>query len=75
MYDNIQCIANFARQTSTLIPNILQCVQRTHNGPPQKPAVIPLSSPEEVNCFETIDDESYSNVVRENEIMLLFTFI
>ena len=60
---------------NTLLESVLQCVRPTHNGPPRKPAVIPLSSLEEADCFEDIDDETYSKVVSENEIMLLFTFI
>ena len=68
-------IRSACRRMNTLLESVLQCVQPTRNGPPSKPAVIPLSSPEEVDCFETIDDETYSNVVSESEIMILFTFI
>ena len=55
--------------------SIQKSVQTTHNtGRPMKPAVLPLSSVQEVDCFEDIDDDIYSKVVSEKEIILLFTF-
>ena len=61
---------------NTLLMSIQKSIQATHNaGQPTKPAVLPLSSVQEVDCFEDIDDDTYSKVVSENEIILLFTFI
>ena len=61
---------------NTLLMSIQKSIQATHNaGQPTKPAVLPLSSVQEVDCFEDIDDDTYSKVASENEIILLFTFI
>ncbi|XP_076666027.1 uncharacterized protein LOC143367756 isoform X2 [Andrena cerasifolii] len=49
---------------NTLLESVLQRVQPTPNGLPRKPTIIPLSSPEEVKCFEIVDDELYSEVVQ-----------
>ncbi|XP_076676208.1 uncharacterized protein LOC143373147 [Andrena cerasifolii] len=58
---------------NTLLMSIQKSVQATHNtGQPMKPAVLPLSSVQEVDCFEDIDADTYSKVVSENEIILLF---
>ena len=56
--------------------SIQKSIQTTRNtGRPIKPAVLPLSSVQEVDCFEDIDDDTYSKVVSENEIILLFNYI
>ena len=57
-------IRSVCRRMNTLLGSILRYVQPTHNGPPRKPDIIPLSSPEEVECFETVDDKTYSEVVQ-----------
>ncbi|XP_076664959.1 uncharacterized protein LOC143367219 [Andrena cerasifolii] len=50
---------------NTLLLSIQKSVQATHNtGQPMKPAVLPLSSVQEVDCFEDIDDDTYSKVVQ-----------
>ncbi|XP_076666026.1 uncharacterized protein LOC143367756 isoform X1 [Andrena cerasifolii] len=57
-------IRSACRRMNTLLESVLQRVQPTPNGLPRKPTIIPLSSPEEVKCFEIVDDELYSEVVQ-----------
>lgn len=51
---------------NTLLENILKCV-RNRRDQPGKPACIPISSVEEMDAFENIDQNDYSDVVSEKE--------
>jgi len=69
------CIFSFIhRRTNTLLKSILKCVQ-DYRGVPQKPAVLPLSSVEEMDEFENADEDCYTDVVSEknNKIDLCFS--
>ncbi|XP_076674682.1 uncharacterized protein LOC143372424 [Andrena cerasifolii] len=58
-------IRSVCRRMNTLLLSIQKSVLATHNtGQPMKPAVLPLSSVQEVDCFEDIDDNTYSKVVK-----------
>ncbi|XP_076675666.1 uncharacterized protein LOC143372914 [Andrena cerasifolii] len=60
---------------NTLLLSIQKSVQAIHNtGEPMKPAVLPLSSVQEVDCFEDIDDDTYSKVVKYFEYVGGFDF-
>ena len=55
--------------------SIQKSVETTHNtGRPTKPAVLPLFSVQEVECFENIDDDTYSKVVKYFEYVGGFDF-
>lgn len=50
---------------NTLLQSILKCVQ-DHRGVPRKPK-IPVSSVEEIDTFENIDENRYSDVISEKD--------
>jgi len=69
------CIFSFIhRRTNTLLKSILKCVQ-DYRGVPRKPAVLPLSSVEEMDELENADENCYTDVVSEknNKIDLCFS--
>lgn len=51
---------------NTLLQSILKCVQ-DHRGVPRKPKVLPVSSVEEMDAFENMDENRYSDVVSEKD--------
>ncbi|XP_011696639.1 PREDICTED: uncharacterized protein LOC105455208 [Wasmannia auropunctata] len=50
------------KRTNTVIQSILKCVQ-DHRGVPRKPAVLPVSSLAEMDDFENIDKNRFTEVV------------
>lgn len=56
----------FYRRMNTLLDDILKCV-RNRRDQPRKPACIPISSVEEMDAFENINQNDYSDVVSEKE--------
>ncbi|XP_029680027.1 uncharacterized protein LOC115245722 isoform X2 [Formica exsecta] len=50
------------KRMNGLLQKILKCVQDRHSTP-QKPAELPISSLQQMDAFENIDDNGYSNVV------------
>jgi hypothetical protein len=58
------------RRTSAVLQNILQCVQ-THRGVSQKPAILPVSSVEQMEEFENIEENRYTDVVSKKNIRIL----
>jgi len=52
------------RRTNTLLKSILKCVQN-YRGVPRKPAVLPVSSVEQMDEFENADEDCYTDVVSE----------
>ncbi|XP_070156512.1 uncharacterized protein [Polyergus mexicanus] len=49
------------KRMNTLLEKLLKCVQHRHN-PSHKPAILPISSLTEMDIFERIDEEGYSDV-------------
>lgn len=49
---------------NTLLQSILKCVQ-IRNRPSRKPTIFPITSLEEMDNFENIDEDAYSDVVRK----------
>ncbi|XP_070169803.1 uncharacterized protein [Polyergus mexicanus] len=47
---------------NTLLEKVLKCVQHRHQ-PTHKPAILPISSATQMDTFERIDEEGYSDVV------------
>jgi len=63
-------------RTNTLLEDVLKSIQ-DHRGVPQKPAVLPISSLAEMNDFENIDENRYTNIVseKENRIMYIILYL
>jgi len=47
-----------------ILQSILKCVQ-IRNHPSRKPRIFPIASLEEMDNFENIDENAYSDVVRK----------
>jgi len=59
------CIFSFIhRRTNTLLKSILKCIQ-DYRGVPRKPAVLSISSVEEMDEFENADEDCYTDIVSE----------
>jgi len=61
-------------RTNTLLEDVLKSIQ-DHRGVPQKPAILPISSLTEMNDFENIDENRYTNVVSEKENRIIYLIL
>lgn len=53
---------------NTLLEKVLKCV-KDHRSVPRKPAVLPISSLAEMDDFENIDEDRYTDVVSEKSLV------
>lgn len=54
------------RRMNTLLEKVLKSV-KDHRSVPRKPAILPISSLTEMDDFENIDEDRYTDVVSEKE--------
>lgn len=52
------------------LEKILRCVQDRHRAP-RKPAIFPIASLSDMDAFEQIEEEEYSNAVSEKKNYIL----
>ncbi|XP_020297895.1 uncharacterized protein LOC109862297 [Pseudomyrmex gracilis] len=50
------------KRVNSTAEKILRCVQNRHHAP-QKPAIFPIASLPDMDAFEKIDEDGYSNAV------------
>ncbi|XP_070170698.1 uncharacterized protein [Polyergus mexicanus] len=62
MHSCIERVEAELKRMNTLLEKVLKCVQHRHQ-PTHKPAILPISSATQMDTFERIDEEGYSDVV------------
>lgn len=58
---------------NTNLEKILKCVQDRHRAL-RKPAIFPIASLQDMDAFERIDEDGYSNAVSEKKNYTFFYF-
>ncbi|XP_025154662.1 uncharacterized protein LOC112588563 [Harpegnathos saltator] len=62
MEDRLKIMKTDMKKSHGLLQKILKCVQDRHSAP-QKPAVLPISTLQQMDEFENLTEEDYSDVV------------
>lgn len=72
-FQNLALIFFVSRRMNGLLQKILKCVQDRHSTL-QKPDELPISSLQQMDAVENIDDNGYSNIVSNNNFALINSF-